>query len=359
MKPLQDAHVRAVRAARPVDPGSIIDSTRLDHKRRVIHPLAGRIPKPPRLRILGEVPSICPDHPPDSAVGVQHENLLRKLNNLSHSKLIKVFARHPLRIAQNDGVVRLAWQNASERGGGFGSLQHLQSKRSERRLMRRIAVVWPGGRTLHLNSAGGARIPSSADVMAGSRSGLLRLLGQTRNRSMPTIQDRRGRDGHTQWWNVVGGRGRRDLRVQKRRSQKRDDDGPAGVAAYSHGGGSSFAQCDSALPYCFGDASVFGCSSTKIFLAFSLWPLACTTSTTSPMGRSFFAGVALTVIWSPSLKESPPQPRLDMLSGFCVSKIQWTTWPASSVASTKSRQWGLLHTHLLTVPFIVTVLLTS
>jgi len=127
------------------------------------------------------------------------------------------------------------------------------------------------------------------------------------------------------------------LSVQKRSNQQGDDGGLAGDAAYSHGGMFSFVRCVRALPYCFGNASVFGSSATK-FLAFSLWPFASTTSTTNPMGVPFFDGVTRRVIWSPGLKESLAQPILDMLSGFCVSAIQWTTCPLSSVASKRSKQ---------------------
>jgi hypothetical protein len=47
------------------------------------------------------------------------------------------------------------------------------------------------------------------------------------------------------------------LRAQKRRSQKRDDNGAADEAAYSHGEGFSFAQCDNAT-CCFSGVHEMG-----------------------------------------------------------------------------------------------------
>ena len=75
---------------------------------------------------------------------------------------------------------------------------------------------------------------------------------------MPAVQDILWSLTPSRQRNLLGGARGLDLSVQKRSNQQGDDGGLAGDAAYSHGGMLSFVRCDRALPYCFGDASVFG-----------------------------------------------------------------------------------------------------
>src|SRR5688572_7921613 len=90
---------RAVRVARVVDPGAVVQTDRFDDERGVVLPASHRVPVPPRIRFLRQLRAVGPDDPPAVLEHVEHEHLVRRVHDLERPQLERKQPREPGRIA--------------------------------------------------------------------------------------------------------------------------------------------------------------------------------------------------------------------------------------------------------------------
>src|SRR6267378_2159154 len=78
-----------------------------------------------------------------------------------------------------------------------------------------------------------------------------------------------------------------------------------------------------------------------------------------PAGVPLFATADITTVTSsPALNVLAVKPKLTSVDGALFSQIQCTTLPFSSVTSTIRNECGFVHSHCVTFPLMVTVLLS-
>src|ERR1044071_2754642 len=76
-----------------------------------------------------------------------------------------------------------------------------------------------------------------------------------------------------------------------------------------------------------------------------------------PAGVPFLATADITTVTSsPALNVLAVKPKLTSVDGALFSQIQCTTLPFSSVTSTIRNECGLVHSHCVTFPLMVTCL---
>src|SRR5579864_6926634 len=101
----------AMWTTRSIDPRFFIHSRSLHDECIIVLPFADRVPEPPRFGILWELSPICPNHPPDLAVLVEHYDLLGLLENLGCSEFKKLFSWKSLRVTMPCGIIRIRRKN--------------------------------------------------------------------------------------------------------------------------------------------------------------------------------------------------------------------------------------------------------
>src|SRR5258708_40065486 len=112
MVPFLHAHRIAVRAAGVIQPGSVVHPNRLRPERAAVYPLAYRVAPPPWVGVFGKRAPVRPDDAPFLVELIQDEHLVRSMNDLARSEIMKNDSRKPLGIADVHGIIH--------KGGGNG-----------------------------------------------------------------------------------------------------------------------------------------------------------------------------------------------------------------------------------------------
>src|SRR5207253_1426020 len=117
------SQVAAMRTPNIIDPGSFIESARLDDKRGIVLPLADRIAVPSWLRniVRGKPSPVRPDAAKCPIILIKDQHLLFSLKDLYRSEVKEFYARKP------DWIADIKWI-VIERDGNLGG--------SKSRLMR-------------------------------------------------------------------------------------------------------------------------------------------------------------------------------------------------------------------------------
>src|ERR1700746_112433 len=133
-----------MRTAGAIDPGPIIQTCGRHDEGGSIHPFADRIAIPPGLGILGKLPAVGPDDPPDFAECVEEEYFLGRLQDLGCPYFVKVFPGHSLRVTSYDRIVRLCREHGSYSIARLVLVKDFPALGSVGQLMLWIAVLGDG-----------------------------------------------------------------------------------------------------------------------------------------------------------------------------------------------------------------------
>src|ERR1700745_4322970 len=118
--PLLNAHRVTMGPTRVIEPGSLIESGRLDDKRVVILPFTDGITPPAGLfNVLGEIAAVCPDGAPLLIEQVQDHDVFRSLDDPARPEIMKNNAGEALRITTGYRIICQRGGNLRDAERGF------------------------------------------------------------------------------------------------------------------------------------------------------------------------------------------------------------------------------------------------
>src|SRR5437879_13600836 len=114
-----DVQIAAVRATDIIQPGPFIHAHGVNHKRVIVHPLANRIPVPPRFGIFGKFSPVRPDDAPIVVELIQEKHLVLGLSELDYPEFKKLHARETLWVTEVHRVIYLPRGDCSDARSRF------------------------------------------------------------------------------------------------------------------------------------------------------------------------------------------------------------------------------------------------